>query len=83
MSNSEPQRQEDPDALWKMIDERDARIAELNKYGQHWYNGNSGNGDSYKYHCKCGESWYEKTKLDSHIEWKLAVLKAKAKGELV
>lgn len=44
------------------------------KIEEHWYNANSGRGDLYKYHCKCGEFWNEKAKLDSHIAWKLAAL---------
>jgi predicted SprT family Zn-dependent metalloprotease len=73
-SHTDPEhRQEDPDTLWKMIKEKDAEILKL-KGDEHWYDSNSGRGDSYTYNCKCGYSRHEKEKLNSHIAWKLAQL---------
>lgn len=73
MSEDQTERQNDPDALWKMIDEKDKELYSLREKVTkgHWYTGSTqiDARPTYRHTCNCGYASDIKEAITGHIDW--------------
>lgn len=78
---NQPERQNDPNALWKMIDEKDKELYSLRERVTkgHWYTGYTqvDAWPTFQWSCNCGYiNTDSKAALQSHIDWFITKLQA-------